>query len=488
VNGPLRLDSGVRILDDGLTVVGGDPLRILRLTPAGAATLRTLLGAGASPAAQLSAAGAALSRRLTDAGIAHPAPTRAATDDVTVVVPVRDRAEALDRCLAAAGAARRLVVDDGSADPAAIAAVCARHDARLIRRPVAAGPGPARNAAIPHLDTDLVAFLDSDCVPDPGWLEALCGVLADPEIAAAAPRIRPLGTSSARSGATRPGVDPPGVSRSGATQPRASRSGVDRPGPVARFAAARSPLDLGDRPGPVGPGGRITYVPTAALLVRRSVLGGGFDPDLRYGEDVDLIWRMRAAGLRVRYAPEAIVGHTEPAGLAQLLARRFAYGTSAGPLARRHPGRLAPVVLHPRPAAVIALAAAGSPRLAAGAGAVYFTATARALSAAGLDPPTAVRLATRGLADTAVAIGRSTTMLAPPLLAAGLAHRRTRPGALALLLAEPLRAWMRTRPPLDPVRWAALSIADDVAYGAGVWAGAVRARTLAPLWPTIKEP
>ena len=38
--------------------------------------------------------------------------------------------------------------------------------------------------------------------------------------------------------------------------------------------------------------------------------------------------------------------HDEPQRWRDLLGRRFRYGTSAGPLARRHPGRLAPLVLH----------------------------------------------------------------------------------------------------------------------------------------------
>ena len=61
--------------------------------------------------------------------------------------------------------------------------------------------------------------------------------------------------------------------------------------------------------------------------------------------------------------------------------------------------------------------------------------------------------------------------------------RRTRPAALALLLAPPLDEWARRRPPLDPVRWTLASLADDAAYGAGVWRGCLRERTIAPLRP-----
>jgi hypothetical protein len=38
---------------------------------------------------------------------------------------------------------------------------------------------------------------------------------------------------------------------------------------------------------------------------------------------------------------------------------------------------------------------------------------------------------------------------------------------------------------MDPISWTLLAIGDDVAYGAGVWTGAVRARTVAPLTPRV---
>ncbi len=50
----------------------------------------------------------------------------------------------------------------------------------------------------------------------------------------------------------------------------------------------------------------------AALLVRRSAFEavGGFDPRIfMYGEDVDLSWRLRAAGWRVLYQPKLAVVH-----------------------------------------------------------------------------------------------------------------------------------------------------------------------------------
>jgi hypothetical protein len=48
---------------------------------------------------------------------------------------------------------------------------------------------------------------------------------------------------------------------------------------------------------------------------------------------------------------------------------------------------------------------------------------------------------------------------------------------------------VRTRhgrsPDQHPLAWAALRVADDLAYGTGVWAGALREREPGPILPRI---
>ena len=100
---------------------------------------------------------------------------------MTVVVPVRDRHAELTRCLAGlVGGPRMIVVDDGSRDPAAIRGVAAAAGACVVRRPVNGGPAAARNTGLAAADTPLVAFLDSDCVPGPGWLDSAAAALRGP--------------------------------------------------------------------------------------------------------------------------------------------------------------------------------------------------------------------------------------------------------------------------------------------------------------------
>jgi mycofactocin system glycosyltransferase len=464
------MDPGMKQLDEE-TLFGGAPARVLRLSAAGRAALAELR---AGPVR--TAAAGRLARKLTDTGLAHPRPPELASrPDVTVLIPVRDRAVLLDRCLTALGPGYPVVVvDDGSADPSAVAAVAAGHGATLIRRPSSGGPGAARNTGLGRVTSELVAFLDSDCLPAPGWIERLAAHFADPAVAVAAPRMTAV----------------PGG-----------------PGWASRYTSASCALDLGGAEARVVPGTPVGYVPTAALVVRRAVLAGNrasFDPALRFGEDVDLVWRLHEAGWRIRYDPAVQVAHHEPGTWRALLARRFRYGTSAAPLAARHPGQVPPLVLYPWPALTVAGMAGALPSVAAVGFAGSVLAMRRALHRAGLPAQGTVPAMWDASRQTWLGTGRYACQFGMPVLAAailapgrgGRARRWARRAAAAsLLLGPPLTAWSSRRAgpggdpaepaALDPVRYVLGHLADDVAYGAGVWAGALRARSVTPVRPVI---
>jgi len=456
----VAIDPGTKQLDEDI-LFGGAPPRVLRLSRTGRAALAELR---AGPVR--SDAAGRLARKLTDTGLAHPRPPELTSrPDVTVLIPVRDRVMLLDRCLSALGDGYPvLVVDDGSEDPGAVADVAAAHGAALVRRPVNGGPGAARNTGLLEVATDLVAFLDSDCVPEPGWIERLAAHLADPAVAAAAPRMVAV---------------PAG------------------PGWAGRYTTAACCLDLGAAEARVVPGTRVAYVPTAALVVRRAALAGArdvFDPALRWGEDVDLVWRLHAAGWRIRYDPADRVSHHEPEGWPALLARRFRYGSSAAPLALRHPGQVPPLVLHPWPALTVAGMLTGRPEVAGLSFTGSVLAMRRTVRRAGLPARGVVPAMLDGTRQTWLGVGRYACQYGMPVLAAALvapggtgpARRWARRAAAAsLLLGPPLTAWSARRRSLDPVRYVLGHLADDVAYGAGVWTGALRARSLAPVRPVI---
>jgi mycofactocin system glycosyltransferase len=237
----------------------------------------------------------------------------------------------------------------------------------------------------------------------------------------------------------------------------------------------------------------VSYVPSAALLVRRAALGGAFDPALRVAEDVDLVWRLAAAGWRVRYEPTACVAHDHPATTARWLARRFTYGTGAAPLAARHGAAVAPVVLAPWSAlawGAIVLGAGRRPRWAAplAAGAVLAGTTARlARRLAGEGRPPvglAARLVLRGAAGGGRTLARAATRHHWPLAAlAAAASPAARRRLAAVALADAAAAWWPHRAAVGPVGFAVARRLEDLAYGAGLWAGVLRARDLRALLP-----
>lgn len=97
---------------------------------------------------------------------------------VSVVIPHFNDLERLGACLEALGrqtidcaSLEIIVADNGST--VGLAAVCAAIDGRA-RLVVAEekGAGPARNAGAAAAAGRVLAFTDSDCVPDPHWIEA----------------------------------------------------------------------------------------------------------------------------------------------------------------------------------------------------------------------------------------------------------------------------------------------------------------------------
>ncbi len=448
----VRLAAGVERLTPE-TLLGGAPPRFLRLSAAGASALEELrAGRVASPA------GAALARRLVDAGLAEACPSVPPPQlTTTVVVPVRDRPDELDRCLRSVGRSHPVVVvDDGSTDAEAIAAVCRRHGAELVRRTAPGGPAAARNAALARVSSDLVAYVDSDCQVPEGWIAALLGHFSDPLVVAVAPRVvngRPSGP--------------------------------------------RSPLDMGPRPATVSPGGTVPYVPSAALVARRAPLGDGFDASLLLGEDVDLVWRLRAAGWRIRYEPSVEVAHADPPTLGGRLRRRFAYGTSVGPLARRHPGNLDHLVLAPGPAVTVGAVVGVRPAVAAVSAGTVVLSLARPLRRSGVGWTRIGRLSVLSLAHSWLGVGRWCGQFGWPVLAVVLAvrggrsrwHRAARRTAACLLVLAPV-LWDQVQDGDGASGWPAGlvdGLLGQAAYGAGAVVGCRREGVLSPIVPSLRR-
>lgn len=496
----VRLDPKTEVHRAGTVLFGGQPRQLLRLSESSRAALidRRVIVANARTAI--------LARRLLGTGLGLPDPAAAPDGpmDVDIVIPVRDRDEPLRRLLTAIRAdphtatARVIVVDDGSVDENSVLLVADGCAAEVVRHPRARGPAAARNSGLASARTEFVAFLDSDCVPMPGWLGRLIGHFADPLVAIAAPRIVSLERASSASAASAASGAPGTADR--------------RVGWLAGYENAASALDMGPHAGRACPGLPLSYVPSAGMLTRHTAIGSGFAEDLMVAEDVDLAWRLAHGGWTVRYEPRATVAHEHRTQLRDFVSRRAFYGTSGPMLGQRHGNAVAPIVIDSHTALAWAGVLIGRPWSVAGALGLQGVSTlrlARTLSGHGISAPltTAVGLVLRGwLASGRYLLRRPGREYWPLSLTAaacspGLRRRLMMITALDAALAcyeqivgsRAASAAAGTRPapgvlgPRAPslVGFTAARRLEDLAYGLGVWRGAWQARSWTALAPRL---
>ncbi|HWH26398.1 MAG TPA: mycofactocin biosynthesis glycosyltransferase MftF [Pseudolysinimonas sp.] len=459
----VRLSDSTRVADDGVSLIGGSPTRVIFLTPAAAA----LLVDGRVTVTDRRSS--RLADYLLDIGMADPVVADLPPGDpalVSYVVPVRDRATSLDRLLASIPSqARTVVVDDASLDPAAIARVSRRRGAEFVPLRRNIGPAGARNAGLRLVRTPFVAFVDSDVVLVPGAIELMLRHFADPRLAIVAPRVAGMASSGMGAAARRTWI--------------------------SRYEDARSSLDLGDRPAAVRPRSAVPWVSSTTLLARVDALGAGFDDRMRSGEDVDLVWRLAESGHRIRYEPSARVLHEHRGSAVAWAHRKFVYGTSAAALAERHPDAIAPAIIAPWGVALLAALLAqrrwSLPVAGVIAGGMTWRIAAR-LPRSRHPVRVAARLTATGVATN---LGQGSALLMrhwwPLTLALLPFSRRLRRVVLVAHIADTVLEHRRTGSDLDPVRFGLARRLDDLAYGAGVWFSALRAGSLRALIPEVRK-
>ncbi|MGA7729837.1 MAG: glycosyltransferase [Chloroflexia bacterium] len=178
----------------------------------------------------------------------------------------------------------------------------------------------ARNAGLDAAETELVAFIDDDCVAHPLWLWSLAQgyaeVSKEQPVSAVAGRVLPLPI-------------PAGPRKAGhAVSSRVSK--------IKRYYKRTDDAEShrGWAPWDIGTG--------ANLLAPRHALSrvGGFDTQLgpgsthRAAEDIDLLYRLAAIGTAV-YEPAAIVYHPTRDRWGRL-SSRLVYGGGMGAMLGRH--------------------------------------------------------------------------------------------------------------------------------------------------------
>ena len=215
-----------------------------------------------------------------------------------------------------------LLVDDGSTDKTrSIAArfpqVCAIHQENR-------GLGAARNAGLHAATGQIVAYTDADCIAHPDWLTHLVGAVRS---------VRRGGSGRAE----------PGPATANA---ECRMSNVECSGEFAEFDRCHGGGLRGRRAGTADarpgkrPGGR-AHPGLQHGLPPRGPVG---DQRLRSavpraGDDVDICWRLQAAGYWISFAPAAMVWHHRRQTPRAYLRQQAGYGEAEALLRFKHPDR-----------------------------------------------------------------------------------------------------------------------------------------------------
>ncbi len=223
---------------------------------------------------------------------------------VSVVVCTHNGSRTLRHCLEAVCALdypdfEVVVVDDGSSDSSA--AIAGEFGARLIRTENR-GLSSARNTGLEAAMGEIVAYLDDDAWPDPGWLRYLALTFAQADVRSRRwPQPRP--------------PDDPTVAQCVANSPG---------GPIHVL--------LSDT--------EAEHIPGCNMAFRKTCLEeiGGFDPQFRIaGDDVDVCWRLQDYGWTLGFSPSAVMWHRRRASVRGYLRQQRDYGRAEALLERKWP-------------------------------------------------------------------------------------------------------------------------------------------------------
>ncbi len=144
---------------------------------------------------------------------------------------------------------------------------------RVLSREQPIRPAVARNLGAEMAQGDLLCFLDSDCIAHPRWLATHLSAHTRSRVAVGGGIIIPDRSYWAR---------------------------CDNIATLAPFLADQPQRSL-------------DHLASLNFSIRRDMFRavGGFDPSFRYaaGEDTDLSFRLRRAGIELRFVPEAVVAH-----------------------------------------------------------------------------------------------------------------------------------------------------------------------------------
>lgn len=223
----------------------------------------------------------------------------------SIIIPAYNAASTLEECLDACRrqscpAAEIIVVDDGSTDDTPV--IAKRLGVRFLCQENR-GPAAARNAGARIANGDILVFTDSDCVPEPDWLERILAGFTEDVIAG-------VGGSY-------------GIRNDSSLLARIIHEEI-----VLRHQRFRD---------------RVDFLGSFNVAYRRAAFdaANGFDESFAHasGEDNDLAYRLHDNGGSLRFVVDARVAHYHPTRLLPYLRTQMRHGFWRMRLYTKHPQR-----------------------------------------------------------------------------------------------------------------------------------------------------
>lgn len=225
---------------------------------------------------------------------------------ISIIIPAYNAEKELPGCLTALKNQTLppdeiIVVDDGSTDQTV--RIANQYKVKVIHQ-ANQGPATARNTGVAAAIGDLILFTDSDCQPEPTWVERMVKPFDDPRVQSVKGSYKTC-----------------------------------QPAPAARLVQC----EFEERYQLLKKSEWIDFVDAhaAAFIKKTFVEIGGFDPGFpkANNEDVDLSYRMAAAGNKMVFAPNAVVYHQHPDTFSKYFRLKTGRGYWRMIVYRHHPGK-----------------------------------------------------------------------------------------------------------------------------------------------------
>lgn len=206
--------------------------------------------------------------------------------EITVVIPVYNCEGTIAKCLHSLArtegpAFEIIVVDDGSTDRTP--EICRSFDNLTMISLENGGPSRARNLGIAKARGEFVAFTDGDCIVDEQWLSILRQSFIAPNV---------VGVGGDQ-------ISPTDDTLFG----KVIQDFLKIIGFVGDYVKTNDSMK------------ETEHNPSCNAMYRKKILEevGGFDEAFWPGEDVDLDFKIRRAGYKLLFNPDAVVAHYRPA-------------------------------------------------------------------------------------------------------------------------------------------------------------------------------